>query len=76
MADLLFWPKGSLRWSTAFWMGPLPVTQACTAKPRAASMPSLQLRTCAKVKACQIIANKKEAYGSKIPNVVATSAHK
>jgi hypothetical protein len=29
----------------AFSSGPLPVTQACTAKPRAASMPSLALRT-------------------------------
>lgn len=29
----------------AFWMGPLPVTQAWTANPRAANMPSLALRT-------------------------------
>lgn len=45
--DLLpFWPKGSLRWSIALSMGPLPVTQAWTAKPSTASMPSLALRTC------------------------------
>ena len=44
--SLLFAPKGSFRWSTAFSMGPLPVTQAWVQKPRFASIAVLAFLTC------------------------------